>query len=140
MKEKQSKIARLGRRGFLKAGLLSSGIAVAAAGQPQSPVRQGDGKGDEVFGPRSDHGGSHGAAGTVGSVNNQANGFDPHELLNDWDYGEASPDEFRDQRCGRSKATVFASSSQTAAAIRTPFTFTESIPLRRTACPEQAMV
>ena len=43
MKEKQSKIARLGRRGFIKAGLLSSGIAVAAAGQAQSPAMQGGG-------------------------------------------------------------------------------------------------
>ena len=90
MQDKTSKIARLGRRGFIKAGLLSSGIAVAAAGQPHSPVRQGGDEEEGVFGPHSDHGGSHGSMGTVGSVNNEENGFDPHELLNDWDYGEVS--------------------------------------------------
>jgi len=90
MKEKQGKIAQLGRRGFIKAGLLGSGIAVAAAGRPQSPVRQGGGEEELVFNPHFGHGASHGSMGTVGSVNNQANGFDPHELLYDWDYGEAS--------------------------------------------------
>ncbi len=88
MKEKQSKIAQLGRRGFIKAGLLSSGIAVAAAGRPQSPTSQGGGKG--ILGSKSGHEGSHDAFGAVGSVNNEANGFDPHELLYDWDYGEVS--------------------------------------------------
>ena len=88
MQDNSPKFARLGRRGFIKAGLLSSGIAVAAAGQPQKRGQQGGGEG--VFGPRSDHGGGHGEMGTVGSVNNDANGFDPHELLNDWDYGEVS--------------------------------------------------
>ena len=90
MTDKRSKIAQLGRRGFLKAGLLSSGIAVAAAGQPQSPLKQGGGEGEELFGPHSGHGSSHGSFGAVGSVHNEANGFDPHELLNDWDYGEVS--------------------------------------------------
>jgi len=81
----------LGRRGFLKAGLLSSGIAVAAATQPQSPLRPGGGEGEAVFGPRSNHGDeSQGTPGTVGSVDNEANGFDPHALLYDWDYGEVS--------------------------------------------------
>ena len=87
MKEKQSKIAQLGRRGFIKAGLLSSGIAVAAAGQAQSPA---DGEGKGILGSKSGHEGSHDAFGAVGSVNNEANGFDPHELLYDWDYGEVS--------------------------------------------------
>ena len=35
----------LGRRGFLKAGLLSSGIAVAAASQSKSQLRQGGQRG-----------------------------------------------------------------------------------------------
>jgi FtsP/CotA-like multicopper oxidase with cupredoxin domain len=90
MQDKTSKFARLGRRGFIKAGLLSSGIAVAAASQPQSPVGQGGGEGEGIVGSKSSHGGSHGSFGTVGSVNNQTNGFDPHELLNDWDYGKVS--------------------------------------------------
>jgi FtsP/CotA-like multicopper oxidase with cupredoxin domain len=91
MRNKTPKSARLGRRGFIKAGLLSSGIAVAAASRPQSPLRQGGGEQEGVFGPHSGHGdGSHGSMGTVGSVHNEANGFDPHELLYDWDYGEVS--------------------------------------------------
>ena len=90
MQNKTPKIAGLGRRGFIKAGLLSSGIAVAADGQPQSPLRQGDGEGEGVYDTHSGHGGSHGSMGTVGSVHNEANGFDPDELLHDWDYGEVS--------------------------------------------------
>ncbi|MFQ5942410.1 MAG: multicopper oxidase domain-containing protein [Anaerolineales bacterium] len=91
MQNETQRKTRLGRRGFIKAGLLGSGIAVAAAGQPQSPVQQGGQEGDSDFGPHSGHGdGSHSAMGTVGSVHHEANGFDPHELLNDWDFGEVS--------------------------------------------------
>ncbi len=88
MQEKIPKVARLGRRGFIKAGLLSSGIAVAAASRPPDRLREGEGGG--AYGLQPGHGGSHGSMGTVGSVNNEANGFDPHEMLNDWDYGEVS--------------------------------------------------
>ena len=80
----------LGRRGFLKVGLLSSGIAVAAASWRQGPVGQGGEQLDGILSSNSGHGGSHGTMGTVGRVDNQANGFDPHELLYDWDYGEVS--------------------------------------------------
>ena len=80
----------LGRRGFMKAGLLSSGIAVAAASWRQGPVGQGGEQLDGILSSNSGHGGSHGTMGTVGRVDNQANGFDPHELLYDWDYGEVS--------------------------------------------------
>ena len=91
MQDKQPKIARLGRRGFIKAGLLSSGIAVAAASHPRSPLRQGGGEEDGLYAPQSGDGdGRHGSTGTVGSVNNEANGFDPHVLLHDWDCGEVS--------------------------------------------------
>lgn len=85
------KQAVLGRRGFLKAGFLSSGIAVAAASQSKSPLRQGGAEGEGVFGSHSGKGGtSHGSPGTVGSVHNEANGFDPHERLYDFDYCEVS--------------------------------------------------
>jgi len=81
----------LGRRGFLKAGLLSSGIAVAAASWRHGPVGQGGEQLDGILSSNSGHGdGSHGSMGTVGSVNNEANRFDPHKMLNDWDYGEVS--------------------------------------------------
>jgi FtsP/CotA-like multicopper oxidase with cupredoxin domain len=33
---------------------------------------------------------AHGAAGTVGQVNHQANGFDPSTLLYEWDFGQVS--------------------------------------------------
>ena len=77
----------LNRRGFLKAGLLTGGLAAAGAGTAQAaearrsvlqpPYPQG-----------SDH--AHGGAGTVGTVDHQRNGFNPHDLLQDWDFGATS--------------------------------------------------
>ena len=37
----------------------------------------------------------HGAAGTVGQVDHEANGFDPHEILYDFDYGEVTEENGR---------------------------------------------
>jgi FtsP/CotA-like multicopper oxidase with cupredoxin domain len=38
----------------------------------------------------TDHSESHHSAGVVGEVDHEANGFDPHEMLYDYDYGEIS--------------------------------------------------
>ena len=74
----------LTRRAFLKASALTGGLAaVGAALAAPRPVP----------GPRSErlHGGGHeGTLGTVGVVNHEANGFDPHEMLQDWDFGRVS--------------------------------------------------
>lgn len=80
----------MGRREFLKAGLLSSGLATTAmalkssllptdpkALSTTSPEKQGSHK-------------HHGSMGTVGEVDHLANGFDPYEMLTDWDFGEVS--------------------------------------------------
>lgn len=40
----------------------------------------------------------HGAASTVGTVNYEANGFDPHEILTDFDYGEVTEENGRTVR------------------------------------------
>jgi FtsP/CotA-like multicopper oxidase with cupredoxin domain len=97
MQSKKQPFELLGRRGFLKAGILSSGIAAVAAGKSVYPIErtlasasmQG-GEGDEDSESHDVHSGEHGAPGTVGEVHHGANGFDPHELLYDWDYGEVS--------------------------------------------------
>jgi FtsP/CotA-like multicopper oxidase with cupredoxin domain len=76
----------LSRRDFLKTafsgGLAISGLAGAAAtkdalaGQGMDTMQQGS------------H--DHGMPGTVGMVDNAANGFDAQSLLYEWDYGEVS--------------------------------------------------
>ena len=76
----------VGRRAFLKAGLLTGGIAAAGVavvnpseGSTAARSQRHEGEHD-----------SHGAMGAVGQVDHTRNGFVPHELLYDWDYGEVS--------------------------------------------------
>jgi FtsP/CotA-like multicopper oxidase with cupredoxin domain len=71
---------KLNRRDFLKAGLVTGGIAATAVGVAASDAQA-----------HEDGHSSHGSMGTVGSVDpDNINGFDPHEILTDWDYGEIS--------------------------------------------------
>ena len=70
------------RRQFLKAGGAGvAGIAGLAGLTNLSfpPSVQADGGNEPA---------NHGAPGTVGEVDYAANGFDPHEILTDFDYGE----------------------------------------------------
>jgi FtsP/CotA-like multicopper oxidase with cupredoxin domain len=69
----------LNRRDFLKASLISGGIAAAAGG-----LRTGEASPPAV--PDHDHDGF----GMVGTVDHTANGFDPVEMLTGWDYGALS--------------------------------------------------
>ncbi len=83
----------LSRRDFLKvtgagtiglaglAGLNSLGKVPVAAAPPQQ---------------ESDH--NHGAMGPVGEVDNEANGFDPMEMLSDFDYGTVTEENGRTVR------------------------------------------
>jgi len=78
------------RRQFLKTG--SAGLAGIAGilglrGKTMSPtvIAQED----------SNHMAAHGGAGAVGTVDYAANGFDPHEILYDFDYGELSQEDGR---------------------------------------------
>jgi len=89
MKSGIKKSETIGRRQFLKASVLTSGVAVTAvlAGgsndlKPTSRLAKST-NGDH------DHNG-HGAFGAVGQVDHARNGFDPSELLYDWDFGEVS--------------------------------------------------
>jgi FtsP/CotA-like multicopper oxidase with cupredoxin domain len=80
---------RFSRRDFLK---------MSAVGGLGLPIIQGIRSlvGKDTSPPNSvdpediDHSESHGAAGVVGQVDHEANGFDPHEMLYDFDYGEIS--------------------------------------------------
>ncbi len=87
---KSKKIVNVGRRDFMKASLLGGAIATGALSTAIS-----GGKGTPIITPTSlqddEHPAGHdGSMGTVGEVDNIANGFDPHEILYDWDYGEVS--------------------------------------------------
>ncbi len=81
------------RREFLKTLLTGSlamtGIAAGESVLEKSP--ENSPKSSRSNSPVK-HSGSHaeGVFGAVGSVNHEANGFDPHEVLYDWDYGQVS--------------------------------------------------
>ncbi|HEX6303777.1 MAG TPA: multicopper oxidase domain-containing protein [Anaerolineales bacterium] len=86
-------VQKLTRRDFLKA-LFTGGLAVTGIAAGESVLK----KSSQTSPPTSmtdrplEHDGHHpeGAFGSVGRVNNEANGFDPHEMLYDWDYGQVS--------------------------------------------------
>ncbi len=79
-------VKRISRRGFLKTG--SFGIAGLAGVAGLRGLGVSGSSAIQINGD-SDHTHSdHGAPGTVGQVDHAANGFDPMELLYDFDYGE----------------------------------------------------
>jgi FtsP/CotA-like multicopper oxidase with cupredoxin domain len=85
----------ISRRDFLKSifggGLVVSGLATGE--QLQSKLDRSQAA-RPVLGHVSEQGmdsrGGHGSPGTVGKINHDANGFDPLELLYEWDYGKTS--------------------------------------------------
>lgn len=85
----------ISRRDFLKSifggGLVVSGLATGE--QIQSKLDRSQAA-RPVLGHASEQGmdsrGGHGSPGTVGKINHDANGFDPLELLYEWDYGKTS--------------------------------------------------
>lgn len=85
----------ISRRDFLKSifggGLVVSGLATGE--QIQSKLDRSQAA-RPVLGHVSEQGmdsrGGHGSPGTVGKINHDANGFDPLELLYEWDYGKTS--------------------------------------------------
>lgn len=83
------------RRDFLRAGSIGmAGLAgitgLRALTQPVTanalPPAQ-EGEGDNIH--------DHGGAGVVGQVDHEANGFHPHEILTDFDYGEVKEENGR---------------------------------------------
>jgi FtsP/CotA-like multicopper oxidase with cupredoxin domain len=79
---------KLSRRDFLKAGALgvAGTLGLAAAGKMANrPPLRGHGQGDH---PHA--GGPHGMSNVVGEVDHEKNGFNPTDLLTDFDYGTVS--------------------------------------------------
>jgi len=101
MNVKQEGSHRFTRRDFLKAGLLSAGVAATAAavGQDGLKPHAGHGVGDPAADPRlrfpaslsgtDGHTGLY-MPGVVGEVDHAANGFNPTDILTDFDYGKVS--------------------------------------------------
>ena len=54
---------------------------------------------------QTEHEMGHGMPGTVGTVDHAANGFDPHEILYDWDLGTVTEENGRSTRTWRMIAT-----------------------------------
>ncbi|MPZ92593.1 MAG: twin-arginine translocation signal domain-containing protein, partial [Actinobacteria bacterium] len=87
---------RIDRRGFLRrlgatsalggATLLGGHEALHGSGLMTHAQAQDSG------GAQGGHGGNGHLGGTVGQVNNERNGFDPHEILTDFDPGAVSRD------------------------------------------------
>jgi FtsP/CotA-like multicopper oxidase with cupredoxin domain len=90
---------RLSRRDFIRAGLFGGGAAAAAAatlGRGHDHAAHGDLATLQPT-PTPPPGGEHASAGhgldgagTVGEVDSARNGFDPHAMLQDWDFGQVS--------------------------------------------------
>lgn len=76
----------LSRRQFLKASGAGVALAAGAVGIGQASTHANQ---DES--PHSEHS----MMGTVGQVDHTANGFDPHEMLTDFDYGEVREENGR---------------------------------------------
>ncbi|MGH2581871.1 MAG: multicopper oxidase domain-containing protein [Anaerolineales bacterium] len=80
---------KLSRRDFLKAGALVAGglgAAVAARDARKRPPFSGHGQ----HGDHEGMDGPHGMANVVGEVDHEKNGFNPSDLLTDFDYGKVS--------------------------------------------------
>lgn len=96
MKGIQRSAGRITRRDFLKAfftgGLAVTGLAAGESLVRQHNVQASESGGQGHTGHASEHAMSHmhGASGTVGQVDHQANGFDPSTMLYEWDYGQVS--------------------------------------------------
>jgi FtsP/CotA-like multicopper oxidase with cupredoxin domain len=93
MDQKDHRKGLMNRRDFIKASLLTGGLAapaVAAAIERDST----NALGSELVPLRQDGGhdghDGHDGLGAVGEVDHEANGFSPHDILYDWDYGEVS--------------------------------------------------
>jgi FtsP/CotA-like multicopper oxidase with cupredoxin domain len=93
MEDQSPNIKSFNRRTFLKSlltgGLSLTGIAAARRVLGDNPEGAGTGSPPST-GARHEGEEHENPFGTVGSVDPQKNGFDPHEMLYDWDYGEVS--------------------------------------------------
>ena len=77
---------RWNRRSLLRSGLVTAAGAVAASRVAAAATEAHRSSAPVSHGAHS----PHGAMTTVGEVDHARNGFDPHEILTDWDTGEVS--------------------------------------------------
>ena len=86
---------RRDRRAVLGSGLLAAlgtGVVLRgglAGGQAPAPAHLGSADGHGAASVQHNTA-SHGAMSTVGEVDHARNGFDPHDILTDWEVGEVS--------------------------------------------------
>ncbi|MBC8503461.1 MAG: multicopper oxidase domain-containing protein [Anaerolineales bacterium] len=88
MDNRNTRRQRFSRRDFLRT-LLTGGVAFTGIAASETVFGTKRNFNNRQPAPK-EHGESHSNFGTVGEVDYQANGFDPHEMLYDWDYGEIS--------------------------------------------------
>ncbi|MDO8359742.1 MAG: multicopper oxidase domain-containing protein [Devosia sp.] len=88
---------RVTRRGLLLGGIVAAGSTALAAQAALAQTQNGhsmpmptDAPADPYAAPPM-HGGAHGDMMTVGTVDYAANGFDPVQLLTDWETGIVTP-------------------------------------------------
>ena len=87
---------RCDRRSVVGSGLLAAlgtGVVLRgglAGGQDPAPAHLGLADGHGAASTHHRHGVSHGAMSTVGEVDHARNGFDPHDILTNWEVGEVS--------------------------------------------------
>lgn len=91
---KLEKIKGVSRRDFLKAG----GVGVAGLAGLTSLRGLSTTGTEAAYQSEHDHEEGHGAMGTVGQVDHEANGFTPADLLYDFDYGEVKEENGRTVR------------------------------------------
>lgn len=83
------------RRSFLRAGLggvtgLLGAATLGHIANAQAPTHTPHPPGSATGSPAQSHSGGHGNMTLVGAVDHVRNGFDPMEMLVDWDYGAVS--------------------------------------------------
>jgi len=96
MKILKRNLGNISRRDFLKmamgGGLAVTGLAAAENIAPSKDVSARSGGANNIKNENQDPASQnhHGSPGTVGQVDHSANGFDPLELLYEWDFGKVS--------------------------------------------------
>lgn len=79
------------RRGLLAGGLVAAGggalLATSASGQTAHSAHGATAPGSAPADSAAKAHGAHGSMMTVGEVDPQTNGFDPHDMLTDWETG-----------------------------------------------------
>src|SRR5262245_12674160 len=79
---------KVSRRNLLSGAALTvlGGLGISALSKAQGAIRASGGSSDMPH----QHETGHGNAMMIGTVDHERNGFDPLQLLTDWDYGKVS--------------------------------------------------